>query len=163
MERLALLYVVLSLLGQATPSFARGALALGSCDADGYSFGHYTGGLPMRQAEQQALAFCPGGGCTIILTIPDFSCMALAIESPPPCGAVGWGSGGTKAQAAKLAINACVRYGGRNCRIAFARCDEAKIVPSVPGTGGVILNPDPCSPNKILPLRPEERRAHGCP
>jgi hypothetical protein len=109
------------------------------------------------------MAHCPGGGCAVVLTIPDFSCMALATDAPPPCHAVGWSGGASKAQAAQLAINACLRRGGRNCHVDFARCDEKVIIPTAPGPAGVTLNPDPCSPNKILPLRPEERRAHGCP
>lgn len=129
MNRLALVCAFASALGQSTPTFATGALALGSCDPDGYAYGYYTGGAPVPEAQQQALAGCPGGGCRIIQSIEDGSCMALSVDRAVACGAEGSGYAPTISRAEWAAVDACRHYGGGNCQVIFSKCDEVIVTP----------------------------------
>ena len=69
----------------ASPASAAGALAVGHCGVDGYS---YDSASP-EQAEETALQEC-GPGCRIVAAFQG-SCAAFAVDHSRSCGAEGWG------------------------------------------------------------------------
>jgi hypothetical protein len=96
---------------------AAGALAVGSCDAHGYSYDYAS----RARAREVALANCPGA-CEIKVTIAR-SCAAFAVDSTNICDARGWGYAASRAAAESNALGFCARYGGRACVIRAWVCD----------------------------------------
>lgn len=114
---------------------AAGALALGSCDASGYSYGLTYDNSPMDWAIGHALQLCAQNGgnsageagtfqnCTVVQTI-EGSCLAFSVSRDRPCGATGWAYAPTVGTAENMAINSCREHGGQKCGVVAARCDQ---------------------------------------
>lgn len=107
------------LLAEVPAATADGALAVGKCDRNGYTFGYRS----MAVARADAVANCASTGdrtCEIVVTIRGV-CGAFAVSGE--CGARGWAYAPSRGAAERLAINLCVRYGGTNCTIRRWVCD----------------------------------------
>jgi basic membrane lipoprotein Med (substrate-binding protein (PBP1-ABC) superfamily) len=100
-----------------TPAQATGALAVGHCSVDGYSYDHAS----VQEAADAALNQC-GPGCRIVLT-SNGACAALAVDHASNCGAEGWGSDRERKIAESMAITECVSRGGTACGIKRWVCD----------------------------------------
>jgi hypothetical protein len=100
-----------------TPMRAAGALAVGKCGVDGYSFNNAT----TQEAEDAALSNC-GPGCRIVFTLRG-NCAAFATDVNKSCGAEGWGSGTERGAAEDVAIHECINHGGEQCDVKRWVCD----------------------------------------
>ena len=101
----------------ASPASAAGALAVGHCGVDGYS---YDSASP-EQAEETALQEC-GPGCRIVAAFQG-SCAAFAVDHSRSCGAEGWGRARVREEAESIAITECVNQGGAACAVKRWVCD----------------------------------------
>jgi hypothetical protein len=99
------------------PAQAAGALAVGHCGADGYSYNN----AGRQQAEGTALQEC-GPGCRIVLTF-ERACGALATDANKSCGAEGWGTGSDRGAAEEIAVRECTNQGGEQCAVKRWVCD----------------------------------------
>ena len=96
---------------------AAGALAVGHCGVDGYSYNHATS----QAAEETALQQC-GPGCEVVLTIQN-ACAAFATDANKNCGAQGWGKGADRGEAEERAVRECVNQSGERCEVKRWVCD----------------------------------------
>jgi hypothetical protein len=98
---------------------AAGALAIGRCDRNGWSYGYGS----MSEARGQAVMHCAENGDSSCHVVYSFvgQCAAFAVSGS--CGARGWARASDRGTAEQLAIEACVNYGGNNCTIRRWVCD----------------------------------------
>jgi hypothetical protein len=100
---------------------AAGALAVGDCGANGYTYSY---GSP-DDAANEALRQCQlngGQNCHVVSNIQG-SCAAFAFDQNNTCGAQGWGTGSSREAAENIAIQYCQQYGGTGCTIRRWVCD----------------------------------------
>jgi hypothetical protein len=101
---------------------AAGAIAIGKCDRNGYSYGV---GSPAG-AARRAIAECMSNGdatCHVVVTLNGV-CGAFAVAGPGGCSARGWAYAGSRGAAENIALANCLKYGGGNCRIQAWVCDR---------------------------------------
>jgi len=111
------LMMMMAALSAAAPASAAGALAVGHCGVDGYS---YDNASP-EQAEERALQEC-GPSCRIVAAF-EGSCAAFAVDYSRSCGAEGWGRAESRREAESIAISECANQGGAACRVKRWVCD----------------------------------------
>src|SRR5260370_37927317 len=99
----------------ASAANAAGALAIGDCGANGYSYSYGSLGEAAQEALQQCRNY-GGRNCKVVEEIQG-SCAAFAIDGNNSCGAQGWGRAPSQAEAESIAIQYCQQYGGSNCKI----------------------------------------------
>ena len=99
------------------PAWAAGALAVGNCGVDGYSYNNAT----TQEAEDAALSQC-GPGCRIVETFQR-SCAAFATDANKNCGAEGWGRGSDRGAAEEIAVRECINQSGERCEVKRWVCD----------------------------------------
>src|SRR5271167_1770296 len=101
---------------------AAGALAVGQCSRNGRSYDY----ADQADANARAIAECAKEGddtCRVVATIRG-ACAAFALDGD--CGAQGWGTGSSRAEAERTAIEYCARYGGANCEVHGWVCDGGR-------------------------------------
>lgn len=96
---------------------AAGAIAVGHCGADGYSFNQHSVGA----AEEVAMQEC-GPGCSVAVHFEN-ACGAYAVDSAKQCGAQGWGWASDRGGAEEIAVRECVNQGGESCAVKRWVCD----------------------------------------
>ena len=135
-------WVVMACLALSTPAWADGALALG-CTSDGtivwgYEFGESSVGAAAPIALKRCQA--KGSDCTLWRAAlhGDGAWVALALDPTVPAPrCLPWGGyySESKETAAKMAMTACQRNGGHNCKISFLEQNKGKTTYYiVPGT-----------------------------
>jgi len=97
---------------------AAGALAIGSCGADGEA--HDYGSA--KQASASARSKCKGEACRVVATVKR-GCAAFAVDFTNPCGGNGWGKDAKLGNAQNLALRSCYKDGGKECVIRAFFCD----------------------------------------
>ncbi|WP_158813159.1 DUF4189 domain-containing protein [Methylocapsa sp. S129] len=107
----------LSILYLSAPTWAAGALAVGHCGVDGYSYNNATD----QEAQDAALSQC-GPGCRIVETFQK-SCAALSTDVNKSCGAEGWGTGSDRGAAEEIAVRECINQSGERCEVKRWVCD----------------------------------------
>jgi len=115
------LLVVAGLLAAQTGASAAGAVAVGTCDRNGYSYSYANAAL----AQARALSECASNGdqrCRIVVNTRG-NCGAFAVDAANRCGARGWAVAPNRRRAERLAVDACSGYGGRNCQVKAWTCD----------------------------------------
>jgi len=127
----------------ATPAWADGALAMGyAADGSvvwGYEFGHKS----VEEAKPKALQYCQsrGSDCTLVRDelYGDGAWVAIALDQTgqaPQRVPFGEHYSSSKDKAAKMAIAACEKNGGRHCKVVFLKQNTKPITyRSVPGGG----------------------------
>jgi hypothetical protein len=97
---------------------AAGALAIGTCNGDGWSYRWPT----IAKAESVAMANCTAKGdkCQVVVTMIR-ECGAFAISGT--CGARGWAVARSRASAESAALAQCRSYGGTACALRAWVCD----------------------------------------
>lgn len=118
-KRKILLLSVAGLLACAGPAVqAAGALAVGTCNGDGWSYSWPT----IARAESVAMANCTAKGdtCQVVVTMIR-ECGAFAVSGT--CGARGWGVARSRATAESIALAQCRSYGGTACALRAWVCD----------------------------------------
>jgi hypothetical protein len=96
-----------------------GALAVGECDRHGYAWGQPSSDI----AQARALAGCGNSAtCNVVITV-NHACAAFAVSGD--CSARGWAYADSRAQAERLALSSCARYGGYDCGIRRWLCSGA--------------------------------------
>ena len=100
-----------------TPSEAAGAIAVGPCGSDGYSYDHPT----REQAEERALQEC-GPKCEVVVTFHN-ACGAFATDVAKSCGPQGWAWNAERGAAEDMAIRECINQGGGQCQVKRWVCD----------------------------------------
>jgi len=96
---------------------AAGALAVGACAAYGYAYDYSSSDA----AQAAAIEKC-GDTCKKVVTT-NKGCVALAVDGHKPCGPHGYGSARRLGQAPNVALQACYKYGGKDCVIRAFACD----------------------------------------
>ncbi len=98
---------------------AAGALVIGKCDRNGWSYGYGS----ESEARERAVAQCAKEGdttCHVVYSI-EGACAAFAVSGS--CGARGWARAASREAAEEAATEACESYGGHNCTIRRWVCD----------------------------------------
>jgi hypothetical protein len=106
-------------LGSASSAQAAGAIAIGQCDRNGWTYNFGTA----EEAREAAVAYCASNGdtsCRVIYAI-EGNCAAFAVDGT--CGARGWALSTDRGSAEQSAIDACKSYGGEHCTIRRWVCD----------------------------------------
>ncbi len=101
-----------------TAAGAHGALAVGACGSWGGGWSFDT----EDAARERALRECRGRNCRIVTTFSGL-CAAFAYDRSRDCGAIGWATRATRAEAERDAIRQCEAAGGRECHIRGQFCD----------------------------------------
>jgi Domain of unknown function (DUF4189) len=106
-------------LGSISPVQAAGALAIGKCDRNGwtYNYGSVAG------ARAGAVSNCAATGddtCHVVATVIG-ACAAFAVDGD--CGANGYATGYSRRAAERSALGYCKSYGGEDCTIRAWVCD----------------------------------------
>jgi hypothetical protein len=114
--RLALAVGVLVTVVSAASAF--GAIAMSECGRWGYSYGYGN----KSDAWARAIRECGQRDCKIAVSVNN-ACGAVAMDSTKRCGPKGFGAAATRAQAERIALDYCGRYGGRNCTLRAWVCD----------------------------------------
>jgi hypothetical protein len=107
------------LLSAGAAAQAAGALAIGQCDRNGWSYGYGS----VAEATSQAVMHCAEQGdssCHVVYAL-EGECAAFAVSGN--CGARGWAKAGSRGAAEEAAIEACQSYGGTDCGIRRWVCD----------------------------------------
>jgi hypothetical protein len=107
-----------TLISGGPPASAVGAIALSECGRWGYSHGYGS----KRDAWSRAIRECGAGDCKIAVTVTN-ACGAVAMDSASRCGAKGFGAAQSRAEAERVALASCARYGGRKCTLRAWVCD----------------------------------------
>jgi hypothetical protein len=166
MLKKALRAMVAAYLALATQAWAEGALAVG-CRSDGtIVWGWQFGERSLEVAQSKALQNCQveRSDCSLLRTglHGDGAWIALATDPTVPaphCGPVGQYYSASKETAERMAVAACQKNGGHNCKILFIRQNKEETTYTiVPGTGGVTAPAfsNHCPPNTV------DRGAAGC-
>ncbi len=97
---------------------AAGALAIGTCNGDGWSYNWPS----VATAESVALANCASKGdrCQVVATMIR-ECAAFAVSGS--CGARGWAVALSQGAAESAALAQCRSYGGTACAVRAWVCD----------------------------------------
>jgi hypothetical protein len=98
---------------------AAGALAIGKCDRNGWSYGYGS----VMEAREQAIKHCASEGdtsCHVVYSI-EGECAAFAVSGS--CGARGWARAADRSGAEEAAVEACQSYGGTDCGVRRWICD----------------------------------------
>ncbi len=109
-------------LGATGAAHAAGALAIGACE----HFGYATKFATAQEAGVAAIGYCQQSGdetCVVRLTVQG-NCFAFAVDKDNLCGARGFAYGESESEAQSLAVNECVRYGGKDCVPKMSACDR---------------------------------------
>ena len=135
--------LVIAFVALSTPAWADGAFAVG-CTSDGtIVWGYEFGRASEEEARGPALKRCQARGseCTLLRTTlsGNDAWIALALDPTVPAPqCLPWGHyySASRETAAKMAIAACEKNGGRRCKIAFLEQNKPTITYRyVPGTG----------------------------
>src|SRR5882724_10052115 len=78
----------------ASTANAAGALAIGDCGANGYTYSYGSPGEAAQEALQQCWNY-GGKNCKVVEQIQG-SCAAFATDRSASCGAQGWGTAGSQ-------------------------------------------------------------------
>ena len=84
---------------------AAGALAVGSCGANGY-------GYDFRKVTDAMVGTIRRG------------CAAMAVDVNHPCGSFGWAIDSHLGRAENLSLGRCYEFGGKDCVVRAFACDE---------------------------------------
>jgi hypothetical protein len=107
------------LAGSNSSAQALGALSIGDCGAWGGAWNYST----VAEARRRAMQECKGRNCKVVVNLSG-NCVAFAVDQARSCGAWGWATRSTKADAERVAIEQCEKSGGRNCRVRAQFCDS---------------------------------------
>jgi hypothetical protein len=108
----------------APPSHADGALAVGNCGAFGYSLNYDYESTARRRALRECSRH-KGRNCNVVTTF-DGICMAFAVDNSGRCGAWGWATRPTRAEAEDVAVKECQEAGGESCRVQAQACEAPR-------------------------------------
>ncbi|MBM3529880.1 MAG: DUF4189 domain-containing protein [Alphaproteobacteria bacterium] len=94
------------------------AIAMSECGRWGYSHGYGN----KSDAWARAIRQCGARDCKIAVDV-NRACGAVAMDSASRCGAKGFGAAHTRAEAERIALASCARYGGKKCTLRAWVCD----------------------------------------
>ena len=104
------------LIGAVGATQAAGALAIGTCGANGFAYDY----AKEAAASRAALGKC-AGGCKVVPV--KHACGAIAIDGKNACGPHGYAVATRLGEAQNTALRQCYQYGGKDCVIRAWACD----------------------------------------